>query len=59
MEYQILLYYSYVAISEPEALAQRQRALCQELGLKGRIIIATEGINGTIGEEYSSDRAVY
>lgn len=48
MEYQILLYYSYVAISDPVALAMRQRTLCQELGLKGRIIIASEGINGTI-----------
>ena len=28
---------------------KRQRALCEQLGLKGRIILAHEGINGTVG----------
>jgi predicted sulfurtransferase len=45
----ILLYYKYVAIKEPEAIATWQKQLCAKLGLTGRIIIATEGINGTVG----------
>lgn len=49
MENQILLYYKYVTVSDPEALKIAQKALCEELGLKGRIIIAKEGINGTVG----------
>lgn len=45
----ILLYYQYSTISDPNRLADEQRTLCQRLGLKGRIIIAHEGINGTVG----------
>lgn len=45
----VLLYYKYIEIEYPEQVAKWQRALCQELGLKGRIIIAHEGINGTVG----------
>lgn len=49
MNSQILLYYKYVTISDPEALKRAQRELCERLRLKGRIIIAHEGINGTVG----------
>ncbi|MCA9770081.1 rhodanese-related sulfurtransferase [Candidatus Dependentiae bacterium] len=45
----ILLYYKYTDISCPGSIAKWQRHLCEELGLKGRIIIAKEGINGTVG----------
>jgi UPF0176 protein len=45
----VLLYYQYVRIAAPEAFAVEQRALCEKLGLKGRILIAEEGINGTVG----------
>lgn len=48
MEYRILLYYKYVAIADPDAFVSEHRALCNEIGLKGRIIIAKEGINGTL-----------
>ena len=44
----VILYYKYVAIEDPVALVDAQRALCQSLGLKGRVLIATEGINGTL-----------
>jgi UPF0176 protein len=47
-EYQVLLYYKYVQIDNPEEILKEQRALCEKLHLKGRIILATEGINGTI-----------
>lgn len=46
--YQILLYYKYTKIENPEELMQSTREICDELGLKGRIIIAKEGINGTL-----------
>ncbi|EFM12413.1 Rhodanese domain protein [Paenibacillus curdlanolyticus YK9] len=46
--YQVLLYYQYVTIPEPELFAAEHLAYCKELGLKGRILIASEGINGTV-----------
>jgi UPF0176 protein len=46
--YRILLYYKYVTIEDPEGFAQEHRELCQSLGLKGRILVAPEGINGTV-----------
>ena len=45
----ILLYYKYVKLDMPESIIKWQKRLCKELGLTGRIIIATEGINGTVG----------
>lgn len=47
-DFQILLYYKYVRIDDPTALMAAQRELCERLGLKGRILIAHEGINGTV-----------
>lgn len=46
--YRVLLYYKYVKIDNPEEFANEHRDLCNELGLKGRILVATEGINGTV-----------
>jgi UPF0176 protein len=45
----ILLYYKYIRIDNPQAVVKEQRALCESLGLKGRILIGTEGLNGTVG----------
>lgn len=45
----ILLFYKYVDIDMPGAIIKWQKNLCESLGLKGRILIATEGINGTLG----------
>lgn len=47
-QYTIILFYKYVNIENPEKLRDEQRALCEKLGLKGRIITATEGINVTL-----------
>lgn len=46
--YRILLYYKFVPIPNPEELTEQHLAFCKELGLKGRILIAPEGINGTV-----------
>jgi hypothetical protein len=48
METEILLFYKYVGVKDPEALAERERSVCSVLGLTGRIIVAGEGINGTL-----------
>lgn len=48
MEFVVLLYYKYVEIDNPKELVEKQRALCEKLSLKGRILIANEGINGTV-----------
>lgn len=45
----ILLYYKYVAIGQPEKFAYDHLKLCKQLGLKGRILVADLGINGTVG----------
>lgn len=47
-EYTILLFYKYIKIDNPEKLRDEQRALCEKLKLKGRIITAEEGINVTL-----------
>lgn len=44
----ILLFYKYTDIADPKGLRDQQRALCEKLGLKGRIIVASEGINVTL-----------
>ncbi len=44
----VLLYYKYVRVEDPESLVRAQRELCISLGLRGRILLGTEGINGTL-----------
>lgn len=43
----VLLYYFFAPIEDPDAYAAEHRRFCEELGLRGRILIASEGINGT------------
>ena len=45
----ILLYYKYTPIELAQKFAYDHLKLCKELGLKGRILVADEGINGTVG----------
>lgn len=47
-EYPVLLFYKYVDIPETARFAASQRRLCKRLDLKGRILIASEGMNGTV-----------
>ncbi len=46
--YTLLLYYCYTPIEDPEAFREEHHRYCLENGFLGRIIIAQEGINGTI-----------
>ncbi|KOF12235.1 sulfurtransferase [Planococcus glaciei] len=43
----VLLYYLYTPIEDPETFTAEHLAACKELGLKGRILVSQEGINGT------------
>ncbi len=45
----IILYYKFTPITDPEAVRLWQRALCEKLELKGRVLISPHGINGTLG----------
>ncbi len=44
----MILFYKYVGIRRPETVQKQQYALCRRFHLRGRIIVATEGINGTL-----------
>ncbi len=47
-KFQVLLFYKFVPIVDPEGIRDEQKNLCTSLGLRGRIIVASEGINGTV-----------
>lgn len=47
----VLLYYAFVPLPDPDAIRLWQRDLCRSLGLRGRILISEDGINGTLGGE--------
>nr|WP_209068203.1 rhodanese-related sulfurtransferase [Arthrobacter pigmenti] len=50
----IVLYYAFTPLPDPEAIRLWQRALCEKLGLRGRILISKDGINGTVGGELNA-----
>jgi len=45
----VILFYLFTPISDPQAIMLWQKTLTGHLGLKGRIIISKDGINGTVG----------
>ena len=45
----ILLYYVFTPLADPAAIRLWQRDLCESLGLRGRILISKDGLNGTVG----------
>lgn len=47
-KYRVLLYYQYVSIDNPQKFREDHMKLCKDLKLKGRIIVAEEGLNGTV-----------
>jgi UPF0176 protein len=47
----ILLFYQFTPLADPDAIRLWQRDLCESLGLRGRILISKDGINGTVGGE--------
>ena len=45
----ILLFYKYNEIKSPDTMVLWQHELCRALGITGRVRIAPEGVNGTVG----------
>lgn len=51
-KYKVISFYKYVGIDDSEALAKEHLNWCLENGIKGKIYLAKEGINGSIfGDE--------
>jgi UPF0176 protein len=48
MSISVILFYKYVSLPDPDSERDSQRVLCERLNLKGRLLIAQEGINGTL-----------
>ena len=46
--FKVVLFYKYVEIENPQKLREAQQEICQKLNLKGRMIVASEGINATL-----------
>jgi UPF0176 protein len=53
----ILLYYKFAPLADPEAVKLWQKTLCEQLNLKGRILISKHGLNGTVGGELDDLKA--
>ena len=50
----VLLYYKYVPIENVEQFTKDHLAFCKSIGLKGRILVADEGINGTVSGDFET-----
>jgi UPF0176 protein len=48
MAYRVAAFYQFAALPDFRALREPLRALCSGLGLKGSVLLAHEGINGTL-----------
>lgn len=53
----IILFYKFTPVHDPIMTMRWQRELCLRLQLKGRVIIAEHGINGTLGGELKDLKA--
>ena len=49
MNYEVLLYYKFHPIENPERFCKEHKEFLKNLGVKGRVYIGSEGLNGTIG----------
>ncbi len=43
----VLSFYHFTDVAQPEDLRDRHMDFCRDLGVRGRIYVATEGVNGT------------
>ena len=53
----ILLYYKFTPLSDPEAVKLWQKTLCENLNLRGRILMGRHGLNGTVGGDIDDLKA--
>lgn len=47
-KYRVLLYYKYQPIEVPEKMKDQHLEFTKKIGLKGRVLISSNGINGTV-----------
>lgn len=50
----ILLYYKFTPLKDPTAVMLWQKSLTDSLGLRGRILVSEQGLNGTVGGDVDS-----
>lgn len=55
--YTIILFYKFAKVADPQRLKLQQQKLCQKFDLRGRVIIAGEGINATLEGQTKNIRA--
>jgi UPF0176 protein len=48
MSHRVAAFYQFAALPDFRELREPLRAICAELGLKGSVLLAHEGINGTL-----------
>src|ERR1700759_2109748 len=48
MSYKVAAFYQFAALPDFRQLREPLRAICAGLGLKGSVLLAHEGINGTL-----------
>jgi len=58
MPYQVAAFYQFARLSDFRELREPLRALCARLGLKGSVLLAHEGINGTLAGHAESIAAL-
>lgn len=46
--FEVIIFYKYTPVSDPAAFVRWMRMTCEKIGIFGRILIAKEGINGTV-----------
>ncbi len=52
-DFKIILFYKFTNVVDPQAVVLAHKSICKDLGLTGRMIVASEGVNATfegIGE---------
>ena len=59
MPYKVAAFYQFAALPDFRELREPLRALCAELDLKGSVLLAREGINGTLAGSDDGIAVVY
>lgn len=47
-DFVVILFYKFINLSDPKKVADLERQKCREFNLLGRLIVAEEGVNGTL-----------
>lgn len=56
-KYKVISFYKYVDIENPESISKEHLNWCLENGIKGKVYLAKEGINGSVfGDDESTDK---